>query len=493
VSSGSYRWFVAALALYFLIFFGLSGMGVVGPDEPRYASIGREMARSGDWVTPRLWGSPWFEKPPLIYWMTALATRAGLDQDTAPRLPVALASLAFLLFYFRVLRREFGPAPALYATVMLGTCAGWVGYSRIGATDLPMTAAFAAAMLLSLGWVGREERKGLAAAGAWLGVAVLAKGLVPLALAIPLWWMGRKRWRDWVVPGVILLLVAGPWYAAVTLRNGWAFIDEFFVRQHFARLASNSLMHGQPVWFYLPVLFGGLFPWTPMLLLAGRKGLYVDRRLRFLLGWVLFGLVFFSVSTNKLPGYLLPLLPAVAALAGVALAGIKQAKWWLTSVAALLLLVPAGAQVLPHALAAGLSRAPRGRLDWYWIPAAMLVAGACWWLEKKGRRQSAVRLLGGVIVAGVVVLECTTLAGIDRMVSARPLWRSIRDHSDQVCVERMHRSWRYGLNYYSGVPLPECSVAPRPLRIEQMPGRPPYVSAGEPNLSPSSRPPESSR
>ena len=466
---------------------------MVGPDEPRYASIGREMARSGDWVTPRLWGSPWFEKPPLIYWMTALATRAGLDEDTAPRLPVALASLAFLLFYFRLLRREFGPAPALYATVMLATCAGWVGYSHIGATDLPMTAAFAAAMLLSLGWVARGERKGLVAAGALLGLAVLAKGLVPLALAVPLWWMGRKRLRDWVVPGVVLLLVAGPWYAAMTLRHGWAFIDEFFVRHHFARLASNSLLHGQPLWFYLPVFIAGVFPWTPMLLLAGRRRLYDDVRLRLLLAWALFGLVLFSISTNKLPGYLLPLLPAAAALAGVSLAEIKQAKWWLGSVALLLLLVPPAAQVLPFALAAGLSRAPWPRIDWFWIPAALLVAGACWWLEARGRRRGAVLLLGGVMVAGVAALQWTTLAGIDRMVSARPLWRTIRDRSDQVCVDRMHRSWRYGLNYYSGVPLPECATAPRPLRIEQTPGRPPYVAPESPTPSISSTRPESSR
>ncbi|HSW51218.1 MAG TPA: hypothetical protein VLH09_13630, partial [Bryobacteraceae bacterium] len=88
--AASGRWLVVAVALYLVYFYGLTGAGLIGPDEPRYASIGREMARSGDWVTPRLWGDPWFEKPPLLYWMTASATRLGLGDDLAPRLPVAL-------------------------------------------------------------------------------------------------------------------------------------------------------------------------------------------------------------------------------------------------------------------------------------------------------------------------------------------------------------------------------------------------------------------
>src|SRR6201996_4193677 len=89
-------------------FYRLSAVGVIGPDEPRYASIAREMARSGDWITPRLWGQPWFEKPALLYWMTGTAFRLGLGPDLAPRLPVAATAVAFLAFYWWILRREFG-------------------------------------------------------------------------------------------------------------------------------------------------------------------------------------------------------------------------------------------------------------------------------------------------------------------------------------------------------------------------------------------------
>jgi 4-amino-4-deoxy-L-arabinose transferase-like glycosyltransferase len=113
-------WLALPLA-YFLYFYHLDAAGLVGPDEPRYASISREMARSGDWVTPRLWGEPWFEKPPLLYWMGAAAFRLGLGPELAPRLPVAVLAVAFLAFFWWFVRREFGQSAAWTATLILGT------------------------------------------------------------------------------------------------------------------------------------------------------------------------------------------------------------------------------------------------------------------------------------------------------------------------------------------------------------------------------------
>src|SRR5580700_3878407 len=139
---------LSGIGLFFLYFFGLTRTGLVGPDEPRYAAIGRAMAATGDWITPRLWGVPWFEKPALLYWMTAAAFKAGLGAELAPRLPVALASVAFLIYFFVVLRREFGDRAAWYSAIMLATSAGWLVYSHVAITDLPMSAAFAAAMLI---------------------------------------------------------------------------------------------------------------------------------------------------------------------------------------------------------------------------------------------------------------------------------------------------------------------------------------------------------
>src|SRR5579862_10002586 len=117
--STSRAYWLAIPCLCVLYFWRLDGMGLVGPDEPRYAAIGREMARSGDWVTPRLWGEPWFEKPALLYWMTSLGFGAGLGDELAPRIPVALWSIAFLVFFFWILRREFGDEAAGYATAIL--------------------------------------------------------------------------------------------------------------------------------------------------------------------------------------------------------------------------------------------------------------------------------------------------------------------------------------------------------------------------------------
>ncbi len=131
-------------------------MGMYGPDEPRYADIGRAMAQSGDWVTPRLWGQPWFEKPALLYWMTATAFRLGLGPDLAPRLPVAVLSLLFLGFFWWRLSVEWDRRAASYATAMLATSAGWLMYSHVAVTDLPLAVFFSAAVLLSMPWLANS-------------------------------------------------------------------------------------------------------------------------------------------------------------------------------------------------------------------------------------------------------------------------------------------------------------------------------------------------
>src|SRR5579864_4815016 len=356
-SSVQKRWalvLVGVAAIYFLYFFGLTRTGLLGPDEPRYAAIGKAMADTGDWVTPRLWGEPWFEKPALLYWMTAAGFRAGLDPDLAPRLPVAIASVAFLIYFFVALRREFGDRAAFYATVILGTSAGWLAFSRVAVTDLPMSAALAAAMLPVMSGRGRVF------AGVLLGAAVLGKGLVPLALFLPALWFWRKRPRDLLVLLAVAVAVAAPWYILVTLRNGAPFLEEFFWKHHFERFLTGALQHERPFGFYVPVLIAGLFPWSPLLLLLYEKREHIDARIVFLLIWFAWGFLFFSISRNKLPGYLLPLLPADAALIGIAAAGAKpravKMACLLGACAALLALTPLVREVLPQALASGLSR-----------------------------------------------------------------------------------------------------------------------------------------
>ncbi len=268
------------------------------------------MAATGDWITPRLWGQPWFEKPALLYWMTAAGFKLGLGPDLAPRLPVALASVAFLIYFFFVLRREFGERAAWYSATILATSAGWLAYSHVAITDLPMSAAFAAAMLAILARArepGASSRRWIIA-GAMLGLAVLAKGLVPLVLFIPALWFLRRQIRDLALLFGAAIVIAAPWYVLVTLRNGRPFLEEFFWKHHFSRFLASALQHGQPFWFYIPVLLAGLFPWTPLFALLFQRRFYDDRRAQFLLAWLAWGFLFFSDLAQQAPR-----LPAAAA------------------------------------------------------------------------------------------------------------------------------------------------------------------------------------
>ena len=483
-------WAVLALA-YLLYFYGLGAIGLLGKDEPRYASVAREMARSGDWVTPRLWGQPWFEKPALSYWMIGAGFRLGLAPDLAPRLPMALLAVAFLGFFWWILQREFGCRAAWMATLILGTTGMWLGYSQVGVTDLPLAATFSSAMLLCLPWVSTRDPKFLLPAAAMLGLAVLAKGLVPLALAAPLIWWTQPWWISPAqkqsrtqVPLLSMIaafaLVALPWYLLCYSRNGRAFFDDFILKQHFARITSSSLLHVQPWWFYLRWLPGELLPWTPLLLLLAVPAAYRDPRRRFLLALVLFGLLAFSIPVNKLPGYVLPVVPALAALMGVALdevaAGTAGTRLMLACCGMVLMVFPVAAAVLPEALNRGLTRVALPAFQPVWL-LAVAPAVLAWWLEGRGRRLAAVFTVAAGVGLGVSYLKWAVSPELNRAVSARDLWAQIAGRAGQVCVDNVDQNWRFGLNYYSVTPLPECSAQSMPWWVRQAPGEPARLEA----------------
>lgn len=473
-------WFVLPLA-YFLYFFRLGGAGLVGPDEPRYAWIGRAMAQSGDWITPRLYGQPWFEKPALLYWMIGAGFRAGLGPDLAPRLPVALLGTAFLAFYWWALRREFGCRAAWLATLILGSCVAWMAFSQAAVTDLPLTATFSAAMLLAVPWIAKRDERCLPLAAALLGFAVLAKGLVPLALAAPL--VLRIRWfRDLLKPRVLapFAIVALPWYALCYARNGWPFLEEFFVRHHFGRFTSGELQHVKPWHFYLPITPALLLPWTPLLILLIRRAeWYRDPRRRFLLLWALFGLALFSAATNKLPGYVLPLLPALAALAGIALDEAADARWLLAGCAVLLAGFAIVAPMLPAAAANEWSSAPRLAFHWTWLTPVVPTAAA-WLLETRGKRIAAALVIAAGATVGFTYLKVRCEPEMERVATARAVAREAASHLADLCVEPMRRDWEYGLDYYLGTVPPACGGKPSAYRVLQRPGRSPEVVAAGP-------------
>ena len=474
------RWAALGLAVYFLYLFGLTAVGLLGPDEPRYASIGREMAHSGDWITPRLWGSPWFEKSPLLYWMIAAGVKLGLGPELAPRLPVALASVLFLCFFQHILKLEFGPRPAWFATGILGTSALWVAFSQVAVTDLPLSVTYSAAMLLALRWRTTGDKRLADASALLLGAAVLAKGLVPLALAAPLIVLAGKRRREWFrpTPFILFCLVAVPWYALMAFQYGEVFINEFFGRHHFDRFTSGVTLHARPFWFYLPVLVAGLFPWSPLLGLLFKRRLYNDRRKRFLLIWAVYGLVFFSLSSGKLPGYLLPLFPALAALLGLALAEAENARLALAGCALLMVLVPVAAGTFPQAFAVGLSRAGFAGWNWPWAAVGLATAAAVYVTGNSRRCFSVITLLI-LTIFSVVYLKITMYQQLDRLASARRLVKYVSGRQNETCIDNLHRNLRYSLNYYLATALPDCSAAPRPHRIRQTPGALPAVINSE--------------
>jgi 4-amino-4-deoxy-L-arabinose transferase-like glycosyltransferase len=454
-----------ALPLAYLVYlFHLSATGLLGPDEPRYAFIAREMAHSGDWVTPRLWGDEWFEKPALLYWMAAAAFRIGIPADLAPRLPVALCAIAFLAFYWWILNREFGCRVAWMAALILGTSGLWVGYSQVGVTDVPLTATYSAAMLLALPWVGKRDTRYLPASAALFALATLAKGLVPLPLAAPLI-LGRHV-RDWLRLRVIapFVLIALPWYVLCYARNGWPFLHELFVVHTFSRITSTQLMHVQRWWYYVPVLLAGLLPWTPLLAFTLTRKSVGDRRRQFLAAWVVTVVIAFSVSINKLPGYILPALPAAVALVAIRLDEVRSARWVLALCGVLLAAFPIAGRLLPAAVLSGLSQAPRLSFEAGWLigPAAAILA---WELDRRGRRLAAVAAIAMTAGLCVAWLKSTAAPVLDRSVSSRVLWHEIEPQQAGICLGPVKRDWDYGLAYYAGSRLPTCAVDPRPLEL----------------------------
>ena len=471
------------LALVALIGVSLSALGtagLVGPDEPRYASIGREMALSGDWITPRLWGAPWFEKPPLLYWLIALAHYAGLSDELAARLPGALCGAAFLVFYWWALRRLGRVSEASVAVVLLGATAGWMAVGNVAATDMPLAASFNACLLAALLWLDTGRRRWAVIAGALLGLALLAKGLVGAVLFLPVLWFARHHIRGLLLLFTGAALVALPWYVAVTAQHGMAFIRVFFLEHHFGRFTQPNLQHVQPFWFYLPVLLGLVFPWTPLFALV-RRSTFNQHTERVCAAVAVFGFVFFSIATNKLPGYLLPILPAVCILLARAVVESKAPRSALAACGLLLFLMPVASAALPQILLVGLRRTTLGVVPWEYLAPVAAAAMSAWWLAKNGRTGAAIALLALFTAAGWLEIKLIALPVVDREVSVRSLWRQAEPHRGDVCVESLNRSLRYGLNYYSVAPLPDCAIDSKPYRITQAQAQPPVLNAPPPS------------
>jgi 4-amino-4-deoxy-L-arabinose transferase len=277
------------------------------------------------------------------------------------------------------------------------------------------------------------------------------------------------------------LAVAAPWYVACIARHGGAFVAEFFGRHHLERFLGDATLHPQPVWYYVPVMAAAVFPWTPLMFrLFARASWRRDPGARFLAVWLVFGFVFFSASRGKLPGYLLPLLPALTGLLALAIEGSRDLRWLLGGCVVLLSGVPFVAGLLPQALAVGLTRSSRPEWDWRATAVCLTVAACVWGLERWRKRGAAFGLTAVAAAAGILYLKASALPQVDRLVTARPVWKEAAARASAVCAGELPRGLRYSLNYYAGTPPPDCAVTPRPVRVEVVGGKPALVVSDHP-------------
>lgn len=456
------------------------------------------MAASGDWVTPRLYGEPWFEKPILYYWVAALGFRTPLSSEAASRLPSALAALLTLLAIAWCAAQFYGENAAWAVALIFATCIGSLAFARAATPDMLFTAALAGAMTAAAAVLrrngalreGEESRSGdgrrafreLIFFGGWIGVASLAKGPAALALAggsIALWALATRQWRAALrLAGPIAIIsfcvVAFPWYVLCALRNS-GFVHTFLFLHNFERYLTPVFQHRQPFWFFIPVLLLGLLPWTALLAgvaLDGFRGCREENWQNspgfFFACWAIFPVVFFSFSQSKLPGYALPVIPPLALLLAAGITrglnkNSRTAQWLSVAVGATwvaMLALPFGPwlkRLSPEAQHAVTSHI----LTWAGVAAAggLLIVSLGY-----ARHVWAALAVSGLLFAGLVeVANLRFLPQLDPYLSARTAAEasvSSLESPASLSAFRLERDWRYQLNFYLGRELPEWAAQP---------------------------------
>ena len=340
---------LASFALFTLIWFlTLGTRSLIHPDEGRYAALALEMARSGDWVTPRLNGLLYFEKPALQYWIGALGFLVFGVSEFAARLWPGVAGFLTVLAVAWTATRLWDAESGLRAGAITASMTWIVGNSHFLTLDagltLFLTLTLCAVLVAELSEPDTlAQRRWMWLAWAAMAGAVLSKGLVGLVipgcalLLASLWSRDFSLWQrlQWRTGGALFLAIAAPWFVLVSLRNP-GFAEFFFIHEHFARYLTNTHDREGTWWYFVPLLLVGALPWTsglPWLLRRDacdtRSAALVIRRS--LLAWVGFVFVFFSLSGSKLPSYILPMFPALALLITQQLRNVDSAvlRWHL--------------------------------------------------------------------------------------------------------------------------------------------------------------------
>jgi 4-amino-4-deoxy-L-arabinose transferase-like glycosyltransferase len=324
---------VPLLLLAALTFFAGLGRGAItDSDEAFYAESAREMVVSGDWLTPYYNYEQRWQKPVLYYWLTAATYLVTGPTEFGARLWAAMAGLGLVLITAAAGRRWYDESTGLLAGAIVATNFGYFTMARMALPDLPLTfcitLAIWAAMVSTLE-SERSPRNFVLLAAVGLGLGFLMKGpvgvVIPLIVILPVLVLERRSIAltpiDIVLGFVVFIAVALPWYLAMWWTHGNAYLQSFFVGDNFERFATDRFNDPRPWWFYLPVVAGGLLPWTPLALtwLGPITGLLRRRRevhtidLRLMM-WAALPLIFYTLSVGKQPRYVLPVLPPLALL-----------------------------------------------------------------------------------------------------------------------------------------------------------------------------------
>ena len=357
-------WLILFIGIAVFYLWGLGSVPFVGPDEPRYAQVAREMLAHRELITPVLSGFPWFEKPVLLYWIEMASYSVLGISEYAARLGPAICGLLIGAVVYWIgssietasRTRDASSKESETEAKGLGRFSALIWLSSAGALvfsrgvnfdillTLALTGAFACFFIWHVRYGNPNNRKGINPASPalkyvlvgfyfFVGLSLLAKGLVGVIIApgvITSYFLIRREWPSkkfltsllWGIP--LALAVAAIWYGPMLKRHGMIFVADFILQHHFARFLGNQYHHPQAVYFYVPVLAGLALPWTIFLVAAfvssrhwrWRGDKAIDRLRVFSLAWILLPLIFFSVSQSKLPAYILPVLPAVALLVG---------------------------------------------------------------------------------------------------------------------------------------------------------------------------------
>ncbi len=364
-SESKYINIVLGILAVFTYFFGLT-IPFLGPDEARYAQVAREMFERGDWVTPTLGGFNWFEKPALLYWLEIASYHIFGVNEFAARFGPAIFGLGTVVSLYILGKaigswsaeseldqsdKGFASRIALIAASTLGIMAFAHGASFDIIVTFPMTASLVSFYIWHRRADGeasgprRTSSVSLILFYVFIGIALLAKGLIgavfPLAIVALFYLLSRKLPSSFFIVSLfwgalISLAVASTWYVPMYLKHGYGFIDEFFIQHHFQRFTSNKYQHPQPFYFFFIVLPLMTLPWLPFVaasiwtfVRSVIQRVAVSPIVFFAFAWLGVPLVFFSFSGSKLPGYVLPAVPAAVVLAAVYISKLSKnnARW----------------------------------------------------------------------------------------------------------------------------------------------------------------------